>query len=522
MKRIVGLLGWLGVVLVLAAVALRFTRSDLQSWSQGLAIAGLVVTGLYALTQWRDIARSFQGRNVRYGSITAGSVVLFLGILIGINWISNRQNKRWDLTAGGQFSVSDQTRQVVTALDKPVKVTVFHDTGADEVYRDKLDEYAYLSPEVSVEYVDANRDPARAQGAGVQALPTILFEYEGRTERTTAADEQSLTNALKKVVLGQAKKVYFLQGHGERDSSSSNPDGYSGITADLANDNFEVGTLSLAQTGKVPDDATVIVSAGPTADLLPGELDLIKGFLSRGGKLLLLFDPDTPDQRSSPASLIGLASQWGIKVGNDIVVDASGLGQMVGAGAETPVAMPVSHPITANFRLFTAFRLTRSVVPVEGGADGHVAQTFLESSPQSWAETDIKGLYASGQPKEDLDGGDSPGPISIAAAVSAAAPDAPASDSPDAPKPETRIAVYGDSDFATNRYIGVPGNGPIFMNTINWLAQQENLIAISPKAAENRPLVMTQDQQSLVRWLAMLIIPGLLFANAVRVWWRRR
>lgn len=529
MNRIVGLLGWLGVVLVLAAVALRFTRPDLQPWYQGLAVAGLVVTGLYALSQWRDIARSMQGRNVKYGSLTAGSVVLFLGILVGINWIGSRQNKRWDLTEGQQFTLSDQTRQVIRELPRPMTVTAFYDaqTQSADTYRDKLGEYGYLSSQLTVEYIDAVKDPARAQGLGVQTLPTIVFEYDGRVERTTSVDEQALTNAIKKIVLGQAKKVYFLQGHGERDSDGTDANGYGGIARELRSDNFEVEKLPLAQAGSIPDDATVLVAAGPTADALPAEIDLIKAFLARGGKFLLLVDPADLEQRSTPAAFIELAREWGMNVGSDIIIDQSGLGQLVGGGAETPVANPVSHPITANFGLFTAFRLARSVTPIEGGTDGHFAQKFLESGAQSWAETDIKALYSTGKPERNLDKGDVNGPVSIAAAVSAAVA-APAADAapdaatPDAPRPETRVAVIGDSDFASNRFLGVPGNAPIFLNTVNWLAQQENLIAIRPKSPESRPLTITQDQQSRLVLFTLLIFPLMLIGNAVRIWWKRR
>jgi ABC-type uncharacterized transport system involved in gliding motility auxiliary subunit len=530
-NRIVGLLGWLGVVLVLAAVALRFTRPDLQPWYQGLAIGGLVVTGLYALTQWREIARSIQGRNVKYGSLTAGSVVLFVAILSGINWIGTRQNKRWDLTGAQQFTLSDQTRQVVRELDRPVKATAFYNaqTGSESVYRDTLDEYAYLSSQFTAEYVDADKDPARATGLGVQTLPTIVFEYDGRVERTGAVDEQSLTNALKKIVLGRAKKVYFLQGHGERDADGGDASGYLGMAKELANDNFEVAKLNLAQAGSIPDDATVLIVAGPTADALPAEIDLIKAFLGRGGKLLLLLDPPDLEQRSPPAAFIELAREWGINVGSDIIIDQSGLGRLVGGGAETPVAMPVPHPITSNFNLFTAFRLARSVAPVEGGANGRTAQKFLESSAESWAETDLKALYSTGTPERNLDKGDTNGPVSIAAAVSAAVTTpAPAPATPetpadaDAPTPETRVAVIGDSDFGSNRYLNVPGNAPVFLNTVNWLAQQENLIAIRPKAAESRPLSMTADQFSLLRLFTMIVFPLLLVGNAVRIWWKRR
>src|SRR4029079_1351273 len=124
MKRLLGLLGWLGVVLVLAAVALRVIKPELATVYRTLALAGLGVTVLYALSQWRDIARSFQGRGVRYGSVAVSSVLLLLAILVGVNWISARQNKRWDLTAAHQFELSDQTKQILSKLTKPLSIKV--------------------------------------------------------------------------------------------------------------------------------------------------------------------------------------------------------------------------------------------------------------------------------------------------------------------------------------------------------------------------------------------------------------
>ena len=59
LKRILGLLGWLGVALVFAAVAIRFLKPEYQQYYNGLAIAGLVCTLLYILSQWREIGQSF-------------------------------------------------------------------------------------------------------------------------------------------------------------------------------------------------------------------------------------------------------------------------------------------------------------------------------------------------------------------------------------------------------------------------------------------------------------------------------
>src|SRR5207248_2632507 len=148
-------------------------------------------------------------------------------------------------------------------------------------------------------------------------------------------------------------------------------EGYSRVVAALKNDNFEVAKAAIAQEGKVPDDATVLVVAGPKTDYLPQELDLIRGYLAKGGKLLLMVDP--PERADSPAltNLIAFAKEWGVNVGNDIVLDQSGMGQVFGTGPEAPIAMSYpSHPITEKFgSVMTAFRLARSASPVEGGTN---------------------------------------------------------------------------------------------------------------------------------------------------------
>jgi ABC-type uncharacterized transport system involved in gliding motility auxiliary subunit len=170
------------------------------------------------------------------------------------------------------------------------------------------------------------------------------------------------------------------------------------------------------------------------------------------------------------------------------------------------------------------------VEPIEGGTNGRYAQKLLETSPRSWAEADIKGLFETGKPSMDVDKGDKQGPISIGAAVNVSAPDAPAPATPPdpaappAPKPETRVVVIGDSDFLSNVQggIGFEGNRDLGLNIANWLAQQENLIAIRPKAPSDRRITLTPDQGTAIQWLTLLVVPGLLFLTAFRVFWKRR
>jgi len=99
-------------------------------------------------------------------------------------------------------------------------------------------------------------------------------------------------------------------------------------------------------------------------------------------------------------------------------------------------------------------------------------------------------------------------------------PDTPAAEPPQAS--ETRIVAIGDSDFASNAYLGVEGNRDLFMNTVNWLAQQENLISIRPRDPADRRLTLTAAQFTMMFWLSIVLVPGLVMGTGVYTWWRRR
>ena len=173
------------------------------------------------LSQWREVARSFSGREAKFGTVAIVSALVVLAILVAVNYLGVRHNKRWDLTAAKQFTLSDQTRKILDGLQKPVAIKVFAQTNDFQRFRDRLDEYQYASKQVSIEYIDAIKQPSRANQYQVQQLGTVVFEYDGRTERVTSDGEQELTNGLIKVVQGKQHKIYFVQGHGEKNTEGS-------------------------------------------------------------------------------------------------------------------------------------------------------------------------------------------------------------------------------------------------------------------------------------------------------------
>jgi ABC-type uncharacterized transport system involved in gliding motility auxiliary subunit len=527
LKRVLGLFGWLGVALVFAAVAISFLRPEWQ-WYRMLALAGLVCTLLYVLSQWREIGREFSGRQARYGTLAVASILVVLGILAAINYLAARHNKRWDFTAAGQYTLSDQTTKFLKSLERPVLATVFAREEDFQRFRTRMEQYQYeAGDKLKVEYIDPVKRPAMAEKLGENGtLGTIILEYDGRVQRVTSDSEQDLTNGLIKVVQGAQPKVFFVQGHGERDTTGTDQASFSGISEALTGDNFAVEKLVLLQQA-IPDDAKVLVIAGPVSDFAQPEIDSLKAYLAKGGKLFVLLDP--PQKADAPplANLFALLKEWSIEPGTNAVLDP--FSRLRGAEADVPVAAPPYpyHAITANFRMLTAYPYARSVKPAETPAEGRTPTSFIQSGPSSWAETDLKTLTTRGEAKPDLDGGDIKGPVSMGVAVSAPASEGtppPANDSGEQPasKPETRIVVIGDSDFASNAILNAFGNRDMFLNVMNWLAQQENLIAVRPRDPEDRRITVSAGQDRLIFWFSVIVMPALILLAGVQAWWRRR
>jgi ABC-type uncharacterized transport system involved in gliding motility auxiliary subunit len=525
-NKILNVVGWIGMAMVAVAVAIRFGMPAKEQYAYYLAWGGLVAVLLYTIGQWREIATAFSGRQARYGALTGASVLVVLGILVAINYIGKKQNKRWDLTANRQFALADQSKNVLAKLDSPLEIKVFAQEQDFPRYQDKMKEYTYASSKVVAEYIDPDKKPTVAKQAGIASYGTLVFNYKGRTERVTSDSEQDITNGIIKVVSGQQRKVYFTQGHGEKDSAAAERDGYNAIAAALGRENYTVDKVVLAQQGAVPDDASVVIVAGPKADFFPAEVDALKKYLDKAGKLFLMLDPPDKADSAPLTNLIALAHDWGVDVGANVVVDVSGMGRLIGASEAMPVAARYpAHPITEKFNIMTVYPLARSATPVTGGVNGHIAQGFVETSERSWAEADMAGLFASRPVQLNEDKGDKKGPVTIASAVSAdVAAAAPKPDDKDqnAAKPQTRVVVFGDSDFASNSALGLPGNRDLFMNVVGWLSQQENLISIRPKEPDDRRITLTATQQANVNWLSLLLIPGAIFGTGIYTWWQRR
>jgi ABC-type uncharacterized transport system involved in gliding motility auxiliary subunit len=534
-SRLLNVLTWVGVGVVMVAALYRVAgMNDLVSMStQADQYARYAVWSGLGLVLLSMLGLGLSGgRNARYGTLASVSALVGLAILVAVNYVSARQNKRWDLTENRQYTLSDQTVKLLQGLTEPVKFTVFDRNTNFDRFRTRLTNYQYNSRQVSTDYIDPDQNPAQAKAYEIQQYGTVVVEYQGRKERVTTDAEQDLTNALIKILNPSKKKVYFLSGHGEKDTGNADRTGYSTISEDLKRDNYEFDKLTLAQTPEIPADATVLVLAGPRTDLLEQEVPTLKSYLDKSGKLLVLMDPS--DDFKAPSSmprLAGLLAEWGIQPTASVVVDVSGRTSV----ATVPVAAPPYpvHPITDRFDLVTMFPLVRAMVPTATIPEGRTPQPILQTHQRSWAETTLTSLETPDALAPETDKGDIAGPVSIGMAVAVAnkapepekkpdgATEAAPSDAP-ASTSETRVVAIGDSDFVTNAYLGVEGNRDLFMNAVSWLAQQESLISIRPREASDRRLTLTAAQQTMMFWLSIVLVPAAVMGTGAYTWWRRR
>ena len=516
MKKYLKYLGWAGLALAIIGLISYSVNSILTTFTTICLIAGGVLLIAYFVLNFKDIKTGLSSRSARFGSNALLVVVFTLGILIVINILASRFSARVDTTASRLYSLAEQTEKVMKNLEQDVKVLGFYKAGESQQAEELLTEYSHFSQRLKTEFLDPDKNPGIAKQYSINRYNTVIVESMGKRERIDELTEENLTNAIIKVTRDEVKTLYFTTGHGERSLQDSEQNGYSTAKQLIQDENYNIDEIMLAAAGaEIPSDCSVLVLASPRSDLLPHEAEAIKGFLKRGGKVLFLLDTDSPQSYSD------FVGEYGFDVGNNIIVDYSGMGQLFGAGPTIPIVSQYEdHVITRDFRVMTFFPEARSVAQKESVPSGAALEELAKTSRQSWAET---GSLASGQvsfdPEQDVEG-----PVSVFTIFEKTAEEQPENTEfeVDTDAAKTRIAVFGDADFASNGYINVQGNKDLFLNTVSWLAAEEDLISVRPRSPEDRRLNMTQKQSRLLLWGGVILLPLVIFGLGVIVYRKRK
>jgi ABC-type uncharacterized transport system involved in gliding motility auxiliary subunit len=456
---------------------------------------------------WKDRILGRRGERFLEAVNLAVYTAVAVAIVVLANWFVDRHNRRWDLTPNQSYSLSPQTTKVLKELKNDLTIYVFDRESGFRGRRDLLDNYSALTPRVTVRYVDPDRQPSLAGQFGIRNYGTVVVAGGDRHFEAQSSTEEGVTNAIVRLLKGQ-KTVYFIQGHGERDVDSSDRAGYGRVKKQLESENRQVKTLVLLQKMEVPADCSLLVIAGPRNDFLAQEVETIKKYLTGGGRALFLLDPGV-----ELTNLAKLLADCNVTLRNDLVIDENPVAQLVGASPSMPLILkygssPIVQPLA---RTATLFPLTRSFEVGKEYKAGVSAESLCETSPDSFGVADFDPKVREVRYRA---GKDTKGPLSVAVAGTITGEGEK--------KTEGRFVAVGTSMLAVNNYLPFEGNRDLFMNMVNWLSAEEDLISIRPKPPESQRLNMTAQQMRRVLYLGVFGLPILIIALGTSVWWRRR
>ncbi len=476
----------------------------------------------------RKIRRFFSTNKMKYGANAAVLTAAFIAILIVINLIVGQFPMRKDLTKNQMFSFSEQTVNILNELQQPVNIYALYGQGQENPFvMEILERYNRYSRNIEIEVIDSVKSPGFVsrydqEGKGISNGSFIVenpetgnfriirsFELVAFSHGSQSADslvaEQRFTSAIMYVSTDKTPTVYFVEGHGQSDLSA--------INADLERENYEIKTLNLV-TEDIPEDADVLIIAAPTRDFGADEInEKLDKFFDVGGGAIFLFDP----AREELPILEDYLREWGVALNRDIVVEGNTNRFFRVPTFLVPVVQ--SHEITGIIRsnnLMMIMPNTTSMDILFNESESIKVNSLLKTSNNSWGKTDLESIAIG---KED---GDIQGPLDIAVAITRANYDVRDNYRP---LKETKIVVVGNSSFLGDEVLGLTGHANVdfFMNTLNWMQDEETRISIRPKSLRPERMNITSYSQVLTyAALVVIVIPLIIFILGGVVWLRRR
>ena len=235
----------------------------------------------------------------------------------------------------------------------------------------------------------------------------------------------------------------------------------------------------------------VLVVAGPKIALLPMEIEAVRAHLAAGGNAFFMLDPFVR------TGLEPVIREYGVVLDDDIVIDEA---SHFWADVSSPAVSDYNrHQVTRDLPL-TFFPGVRSLSPTPQRVPDTSVVPIVNSSRNSWGQANRERVGF-------VKGRDVPGPNTLMVVALR--------------RPRSRIAVVGDSDFATNSFFHIMGNGTLFLNTVNYLAAQENLIGLQPRTADLPRVNLTNRQMKGTFFLSVVLVPALLAVVGTAVWWKQ-
>jgi len=401
---------------------------------------------------------------------------------------------RFDWTFEGRFELAPATRELLARLPGPLRITLYHDVGDPRVRNTRLllDELA-RDRAVEVRQRRLDQHPEDEDRYGIGSSNSVLLEIAGRWRLVERPSEGALYESLARLVNPRDYVIYVSVGAGEGDLERSDDRGYSGLRAALEAEGFDPRPLPLALAHEIPPDADALLSIAPQRRLPDDALAAVARYLDAGGRLVALLEPGVG------SGLEDLLAGYGLASPDRLVVDPSaGPFDDEEPGLALVVFNYADHPLTRGLdgNRMTFFRRARSfdlhkVQPADRLRSVVFASRHSRLAGPG-ASSDYHGLVATAE----LERGGA----------------------------RTRIVAFGDSDFASNRYLRALYNLDLMLNAVHWTVDREPAISLRPKSGGRQlvqfPIPLQTSLQAL--YGVGLLIPELLMLAGGLVWLRQR
>ncbi|MBM3765382.1 MAG: hypothetical protein FJW32_08320 [Acidobacteria bacterium] len=440
-------------------------------------------------------------RQSKFASYTALYGAVVVAILVIVNMLADRHNKSFDTTANKKYSLSEQSEKIVKNLKGEMKAYYFDRTSRFETQRGLLDRYANASSKFQIEYIDPDKDPQKARALGARNYGTLILDNGVKKEEAKAVTEQEITGAMARMQQAGEQTVCALDGHGERSLDGADPGSLGSAKQSLERNNYKTQTVKVQEKAAIPEACTILLVAGPKREYNDDAIAAIKGFVEKGGDAMFLLAPalkGANEETDNDPKLNALLGGWNIEVENNFLLDADGRAVVVGDEYS-------QHLIVRDMsRLAVIMPLARSL-NVKTGAEKLISSAGDAIGTKT---LDIAKLQGGTMPAADFKG-----PFVVAAATTVGG----GGDQ----KKQGRVVVTGSVDWASAAMFNRYGNRDLFLNMMNWLSADEDLISIRPKEPEDRRLSV-RPTQFWILYVTSALPTLAVLAGGIFVWLKRR
>ncbi|MGI8821428.1 MAG: Gldg family protein [Chthoniobacterales bacterium] len=496
---------------------------------------------------------------VRIGVNVIVQIALLLLLALMVNYLGVEHYRRWDLSRDQKYQLSDKSKRFLDSMKGKMRVTVFF-SGTNPIGPDVqnlLTEYQYASKgKIDVENIDPERSLSRAKEVFdkykvVSDESLVVLDYEGRNKTVKASEmaeidpgnamfgeqpkiaafkgEQAITSAMMDLVEGRKNVVGYVLGHKEPPLTDEAPAIQAmrpqpGATSPVSvlkmlfeNENIKLQDLNLFDLPAIPEETKAIMILGPQYDFSDREMQLLRSYWDKQGRILLLLDPTAKTPK-----LATFLDSLGLKLNDDRLMANMKTGiQEVARVRDVLGHFVPDSPITKRLAQVQAPFLGATSSLALSPAEQTRANT-IRLQPLAVAE---KGYWGESDYNSTDDallqftaGRDHDSPLYFAVSIEKGG-----NEDERVQANSSRMVVVANSTFIQDNALTQDQQGLDFVSgSMNWLLSREQLIGIAPKVPKTLTFALDENALANLRWLILVLIPLIPALLGTAVWWQRR